>query len=358
MVVRLLALALGSALIAVGVLVGQEASMSTGWPPPASAFQPMPIVVPLFSTATIPPQSAVQFLNRTPPGTPAEASVTVRNRADVTATATMERPSVLTIEVDPGLTIQILPPNLVTRYDCASTVATPHIMVCSRLFPNPLAEVSFIAIAHVPRVVVEVALDLGERRPCIPEQNERTCTAARAGLWDGDPQAWATRGISDADARFAETLRLRAMAGDPVTLGGIARQMGVPYVKITRLRFVGIRPGQADEFIELTNLGGYTFGPTRYAFSISGRSGTEEVEVPPLPPGQSCRTFTAVRAETASCVEGIGSFGTIDLWPDADGIIELRFPLIGTLGERIQYSADPAHQPPPPNLQLVTPVAP
>jgi hypothetical protein len=106
------------------------------------------------------------------------------------------------------------------------------------------------------RRYTEAFLDLSDPRPCIPEPGQRTCSAFRAALWNGEAAAWAELGVTDPDARFNETVVFRVRAGDPAVISIIARFLGGPYLQVTRVKFVGSEPGQVDEYVEVANLGG------------------------------------------------------------------------------------------------------
>ena len=51
--------------------------------------------------------------------------------------------------------------------------------------------------------------------------------SSRSRLWSGDAAAWAARGVTEADARFDETVAFRVEAGDPATISNLARIFNV-----------------------------------------------------------------------------------------------------------------------------------
>jgi hypothetical protein len=191
---------------------------------------------------------------------------------------------------------------------------------------------------------------------CIPEPGQRVCDRMRTMLWNGEVVAWTRRGVTDSSDVFNETVVLRARAGDPHVIANLAYWLHTPYVQITRLRFIGTQPGQVDEFIEVTNLGSRAQDMTGWTV----RSPARGVVLPfptgfVLQPGQSCRIYTGL-VQADSC--GGASFNRTDVWPDDGGVAVLFYDALALPGVETRYRADPANQPPPPNLQLVTSPAP
>ena len=167
--------------------------------------------------------------------------------------------------------------------------------------------------------------------------------------------------MTDPDARFNETVVFRVRAGDPAAISNIARILGTPYLKITRLRFAGVAPGQADEFIEITNLGGGPQDMTGWTVRTPLRGVVFRFPAGFImdpagdSPTRTCRIYTdMVRPE--SC--GSESLGARDVWPDRAGEAVLFFDALALLGDATLYSADLANQPPPPNVQSVFRVTP
>lgn len=192
---------------------------------------------------------------------------------------------------------------------------------------------------------IESALFLDDPRPCIPEPGLTVCDATRAALWNGEANAWAARGVTDPDARFNETVVFRVRAGDPGAIRNIARILGTPYLQITRLRFKG------NEFIEVTNLGGGSQDMTGWIIQAVDRS--RVVAFPDgfvMAAGDTCRIYSGSVASD-SC--GNAAFDNTDVWPDDNGRAVLYYAALELPGADTRYSADPANQPPPPNLQGV-----
>lgn len=212
----------------------------------------------------------------------------------------------------------------------------------------------------------EATLNLVDPRPCIPDPGQRRCDPARAALWEGDAAAWAARGVTDGAARLREILTLRVAAGDPGTIASIARRLGTPYLQVTRLRYIdqpllyGLgcdafdapRPECAgSEFVEITNLGGGAQDLTSWRVQSPLREMV--VRLPDglvLEPGQSCRVYTGV-TKWNSCAGA--AFPMMDVWPDAGGRAVLSYEALALTAADTSYSADPAAQPPPPNLEGV-----
>lgn len=207
-----------------------------------------------------------------------------------------------------------------------------------------------LAASSAARPAAELVL--GDPRPCIPARGEAMCDAARRALWNGDAAAWAARGVTDPDARFNETVVFRVMAGDPAAISAIARLLGAPYLKITRLRFAGTAPDQGDEFIEITNLGGGAQQLVGWTVRSPVRGVAARLpDGVALAPGAACRVWTGSPPD-GGC--GGASFLARDVWPDDAGEAVLFFDALGLPGDDTRYRADPASQPPPPNLQLRT----
>ncbi len=200
----------------------------------------------------------------------------------------------------------------------------------------------------------ESALSTAEDRPCIPEVSQRQCDATRLALWNGRPEAWAQRGVTDPDAVFNETVVLRIRAGDPLAIRNILPFIGSqPYLKITRLRYTSATPGASEEFIEISNYGTGVQDMTGWTVRSPGRNLT--LPFPAnfvLVPEQTCRVYSGV-AGANSC--GGMTFNTPDVWPDEGGTVVLFFDALALPGDETQYNADPNNQPPPPNLQGVEP---
>ena len=221
------------------------------------------------------------------------------------------------------------------------------------------------ALARLYSLRGEATLNLVDPRPCIPEPGQRRCSPTRAALWEGDPAAWAARGVTDAAARLGAIITLRVAAGDPATIANVARVLGTPYLQITRLRYIdrplqyalGCAPADARpecagaEFVEITNLGGGAQDLTGWRV----RSPLRELSVPlpdglVLEPGQSCRVYTGV-VKANSC--GGAAFPMTDVWPDGGGRAVLADEALVLTAADSLYSADPNEQPSPPHLEGV-----
>jgi hypothetical protein len=191
---------------------------------------------------------------------------------------------------------------------------------------------------------VQATLDLGELRPCIPAAGQAACDATRLALWNGDAQAWAARGVTNPDARFNETVVFRVQQGDPVAIRNIARILGWPYLQITALN-TGDEP-----FVQTTNLGGGAQNVAGWTVRSPDRNAV--VALPAglvLGPDQTCRVYSGGVVRADSC--GGVSFAAQDVWPDAGGRAVLYADPIDLPAADTRYSAVPAMQPPPPNLQ-------
>jgi hypothetical protein len=202
-----------------------------------------------------------------------------------------------------------------------------------------------VSRAGGPARYVEAVLDLSDPRKCIPDAGRSTCDATRLALWNGEPGTWATLGITDDGARFSSTVVYRVRAGDQAAIRNIAQVLGDPYLQITA---IGFGRAGTDEYIEITNLGGGAQDMTGWTIRSPARG---IIATFPdgwvMRPGQSCRVYSGV-VRPDSC--GDMMLPATDVWPDDEGEAVLFADPLGLLGAQIRYSADPANQPPPPNL--------
>jgi hypothetical protein len=220
---------------------------------------------------------------------------------------------------------------------------------------GPASRGTAAATQQVAPASGEAVLDLGSARACIPPPEARLCDAMRLGLWNGDPAVWATRGVTDPDAVFNETVVFRVRAGDPTAVSAIARLIGAPYVKITRVHF------QQPDFVEITNLGGAAqniFGWSLHASNFSITFAPPEIDAADahLEPGQRCTVYTGPKRDAPGerCLVYFlpESRPPPDWLPDDGGELSLFADPLGLLADETRYDADPDNQPPPPNLQL------
>jgi len=193
-------------------------------------------------------------------------------------------------------------------------------------------------------------LDLSDPRPCIPAPGSSACDAARNGLWNGDPVVWARdRGVTDPDQVFLETVIFRVRAADPAVISIIARLLNAPYLQVTFVKFLGTQPGQTDEFVEVSNLGG---GDQEMTGWIVRSPQTDQVFRFPdgfmMRGGDKCRVYTGA-PQADSC--GGTSFNSTNVWDDNAGQVILFYEALQLAGAEPRYSADPTAQPPPPNLK-------
>lgn len=300
-------------------------------------------------SATVPPRSQVVFFDNLPtpvPGTPRPSMggrrmVAVTNGSPHTAMVSFDGHTLM-VRVPPGLMVAV---TYTLSASCTPVADQPNVLECS----SGSANFSVNFTTEAPAAGGMAALDLAEQRPCIPEPGQPVCDPVRSSLWNGDASAWTARGVTDPDARFNETVVFRVRAGDPAAIANIARILGWPYLKVTRVRFTG------DEFVEVTNLGGGAQDVTGWTLRSPERATVYRLPAgvtlqpgqvctlhtttgpPPLNPGGVCRFFT----------------NTPDVWPDDAGEIVLRYDALDLLADATRYSANPSEQPPPPHLQLI-----
>ncbi len=218
------------------------------------------------------------------------------------------------------------------------------------------ASVSVLPLTARADGYTTAALDLGS--PCIPSAGATVCDPARVRLWNGEPEAWtllyrALGAPAPADDRvFDEVIRLRMEAGDPAVIALFATRLGWPYVKLTAIGFWGTGTAQADEFVEVANLGGAAQLMTGWHIR-TGASGADFRFAPAsvLRPGQSCRVYTNQTHPDSCPGHGFGS--SSPLWDDAAGFAQITVDYPALVADQTRYTADAARQPPPPALRGV-----
>jgi hypothetical protein len=324
---------------------------------------PPPTELPYPGRATIPPRSALLFRGTPPPGAAFTLTVWVENRSAEPATVAYDAP-VLTITLTPGLAVVVQPPTLpadvvprltpaeVPRFlGCDRVAGQPHVISCRRVNPHPPGFVAFDAVPVAE--LAEATLNLDEPRPCIPQPGQDHCDDTRWALWHGRAEAWTARGVTDPEARFTATVLLRVQAGDPATISALARLLGSPYLKITRVRFV------LDEFVEVTNLGGGTQEMMGWSLRSAARNGSFPFPPVVLQPGDRCTLYTGPpRTEPVGVCQwftGTRSNPPGGWWPDDAGDVLLAYDALDLVADATVYDADPNRQPSPPNFQLAVP---
>ncbi len=202
------------------------------------------------------------------------------------------------------------------------------------------------------------ALDLTS--PCIPEHGAAACDDARARLWNGDQDAWnwlyRSLGAREPspDRVFEEVLRFRLEAHDPALTAIVATWLGWPFLRITSVHFRGSASNEADEFVEVANLGGTPQEMTGWRL----RAGTSGAEFRfqagwRLAAGQRCRIYTNL-SRADSC-PGFGFGGSFGLWDNAADTAILVVDAPALIADFTSYRAEAAEQPPPPALRGVAP---
>lgn len=213
-----------------------------------------------------------------------------------------------------------------------------------------------LALAAQAAAFTTAALDLAS--PCIPEKNAAGCDMTRLRLWGGDRDAWSLlfRGLGspepDGDRVFSEVLRMRLEAGDPALVAEVAKRLGWPHLRVTAIRFRGSVQGEADEYVEIRNLGGA--GQLMDGWRLRAASSGAEFRFRAgwtLAADGRCRIYTN-QTHYDSC-PGLGFGASYGLWDDtADAaVLSVDFPSL--TADRARYSAEPAAQPPPPALRGV-----
>jgi hypothetical protein len=194
--------------------------------------------------------------------------------------------------------------------------------------------------------------------PCIPASGQSRCDENRMRLWTGDQAAWEAefarqgRPAPSPDDVFLATYEYRIGAFDPAAIRSLAQGLGWPKVYITAIRYRGTGAGEADEYIEITNVGGAPQDMTGWR-ARAVESGTDFffTEGTVLEPGATCRFYTN-QTQADSC-PGTINVSTSGVWNNTAGSAELWYDPLALLADSTRYSADPNNQPPPPNLRGV-----
>jgi hypothetical protein len=199
-------------------------------------------------------------------------------------------------------------------------------------------------------------LDFGS--PCIPAAGQSVCDETRMKLWTGDTAAWteefARQGKPEPtpDDIFVATYEYRIGANDPAAITSLARGLLWPKVYITAIRYRGAAAGEADEYIQISNVGGAAQDMTGWrAHAVEGGADFFFSEGSVLEPGASCRFYT--NQEQPDSCPGSVRVSESGVWADSGGAAELWYDPLALLADATRYSANPATQPPPPNLQGV-----
>jgi hypothetical protein len=118
------------------------------------------------------------------------------------------------------------------------------------------------------------------------------------------------------------------------------------------VRFRGAAGGEADEYIEISNVGGLAQDMTGWrAHSVESGADFFFTEGTVLEPGATCRFYTG-QTQADSC-PGSVNVSPSGVWSDDGGTAELWYDPLALLADRARFSADPGNQPPAPNLRGV-----
>ena len=223
--------------------------------------------------------------------------------------------------------------------------------------PTPAPTASPTPVTPPPPAAITTArLDLGS--PCLPVTDQPRCDANRLALWTGQQAAWeaemARRGqpTPSADDLFTLTYEYRIAAGDPAAIASIAKGLGWPKIYISELRFRGTAPAEADEYVELTNVGSGSQDMTGWrVHSASTNIDFYFSDGTVLEGGAKCRFYTS--GERADSCPGTINVSASGVWDNNADAAELWYDPLALLADATRYVADPNNQPPPPNLQVV-----
>jgi hypothetical protein len=195
--------------------------------------------------------------------------------------------------------------------------------------------------------------------PCIPASGQSRCDDTRLKLWTGDQATWeaefARQGkpAPTPDDVFLATYEYRIGAFDPAAITSLARGLFWPKVYITAIRYRGTGAAEADEYIEITNVGGAPQDMTGWR-ARAVESGTDFffTDGTVLEPGATCRFYTG-QTNADSC-PGTVNVSAGGVWNNDGGSAELWYDPLALLADSTRYSADSGNQPPPPNLRGVS----
>lgn len=192
--------------------------------------------------------------------------------------------------------------------------------------------------------------------PCIPTGGAARCDDTRQKLWNGDAATWtareqaAGRPAPTPDQVFILTYEYRLLAADPAAIRSLAQGLGWPKVYITAIRYRGTAAGEADEFIEIQNVGGASQDMTGWrALAVESNTSFFFTEGSVLNPGAVCRFYTGAARED-SC-PGSVNLASSGVWNDNAGRAQLWYDPLALLADETRYAADSNSQPPPLNLQ-------
>ncbi len=190
---------------------------------------------------------------------------------------------------------------------------------------------------------------------CVPPGSDARCDEVRQRLWIGDQTAWTAemarlgRPAPTPDEVFILTYEFRIGAADPAAITSLAQGLGWPKVYVTAVKFRGAAAGEADEYVEITNVGGASQEMTGWrAFSVQSATDFFFSDGSVLEPGARCRFYTGA-AQPDSC-PGSFNVATQGVWDDTAGSAELWYDPLALLADKTRYAAEPSAQPPPPNL--------
>jgi hypothetical protein len=194
---------------------------------------------------------------------------------------------------------------------------------------------------------------------CIPAVGQSSCDGTRQNLWGGNQAAWTAeferqgKPAPTPDEVFVATYEFRIGAGDPAAVSSVAQGLGWPKIYISAIRFRGTGPAEADEYVEIRNVGGASQDMTGWRLqAVETLTDFFFSDGTVLEPGAYCRFYTG-QTQDDSC-PGTINVAAAGVWNDDAGTAELWYDPLALLADRTQYSADPNAQPLPPNVRGVS----
>jgi hypothetical protein len=318
------------------------------WHQPDDPLLGLVTFVPFTSMVTLPTPSPTASPTSSSSAASAAAAAATQPRPASTAQPAAAAVAARGPAPSPGAAAQATPspaPSVVGTA-AAATTATATTSAVAAAPPPP-------SVPAVSRFSVSI-LDMSQ--PCIPAAGQRVCDPERLALWNGDGAAWRARFQAQGrpapspDEVFNATLAFRIEAGDPAFKAAHAKMLGWPHVRINAARYRGREAAELDEWVEVKNHGGAAQDMSGWSVRLPGTIvAWNFAQGFVLEPGQACKFY--VGPPGADPCPGSRNIAAQGVLPNDQGTLELWVDFLDLRADQVTYNADPANQPPPPNLQ-------